>query len=90
MSTNKEFALMHLGNELEQLQKAQPASSERALHLGIVLGAVSAYRNLGVLGDLDLNFMAGALGDEDEKQPMLGAVYEARKGGPDCHDRFTS
>lgn len=71
MSTNKELALQHLDTELGFLHRAAPGSSERALHLGIVLGAVSAYRNLGVLDEHDLVFMATALAGEDEKLPIL-------------------
>lgn len=71
MSTNKELALRHLGTELKLLQRAAPATSERALHLGIVLGVVSAYRNLGVLGEDDLVFMVMALAGKDDKLPIL-------------------
>lgn len=71
MSTNKELALQHLSTELDLLHRAAAGSPERALHLGVVLGAVSAYRNLGVLGEDDLLFMATALAGEDDKLPIL-------------------
>jgi len=71
VTTNKELALQHLDTELGLLHRAMPESPERALHLGIVLGAVSAYRNLGVLGEDDLVFMATALAGEDDKLPIL-------------------
>lgn len=67
MSTNKELALQHLSTELDLLHRAAAGSPERALHLG----AVSAYRNLGVLDEDDLLFMATALAGEDEKLPIL-------------------
>lgn len=71
MSTNKELSIEHLTRVLAQLNRARPASADRALYVGMVIGVASAYRNVGILDEADLAFLPEALSAEDALLPVL-------------------